>query len=338
MVVGAFPEPFLHGYDGQRRPAVVVVHRSDARRPPRPSRARPPVSRRPAGANVLEVVPGTRPRFSARARLEPGAPVRFEVDRAFARSSSRIRAWPATGTRCREAGRRSHAPRRARRRRAARDPHGLGGALIARVLLARLPARAARRAGGSTSSARSSPALGGLRAHAVRRDHRLAPVLDGADGARARRSSTSRARSSHSGALPGAAARRRSRSRSPRMRCCSTTTGCVQAAAFAPPLGAHGRARDAARAHARARRVGARRGAARARAWRCAACAGMRGCSRRCSPGRSSAALNLAEAMEARGFGRPGRNAGAAAAVDARSTGSHWPRPSSLVAMGALWL
>jgi len=85
VVVGAFPEPFLHGYDGQRRPAVVVsTDRTLGRRLARLVRGRL-VSSAPAGANVLEVVAGARPRFSARARLEPGAPVRFELDSAFAR-------------------------------------------------------------------------------------------------------------------------------------------------------------------------------------------------------------------------------------------------------------
>jgi hypothetical protein len=85
VVVGAFPEPFLHGYDGQRRSAVVVsTDRTLGRRLARLVHGRV-VSLAPVGANVLEIVPGARPRFSARARLEPGAPVRFELDSAFAR-------------------------------------------------------------------------------------------------------------------------------------------------------------------------------------------------------------------------------------------------------------
>jgi Domain of unknown function (DUF4430) len=86
VVVGAFPEPFLHGYDGQRRPAVVLsTDRTLGRRLARLLHGRL-VSRAPAGANVLEVLPGARPQFSARARLEPGAPVRFELNSSFARS------------------------------------------------------------------------------------------------------------------------------------------------------------------------------------------------------------------------------------------------------------
>ena len=76
VVVGAFPEPFLHGWDGERRPAVVVAPASR-------------VADRLAElidadddhsgeeANKLVLVPG----FGFRARLEggPGDPVVFEV-------------------------------------------------------------------------------------------------------------------------------------------------------------------------------------------------------------------------------------------------------------------
>jgi hypothetical protein len=85
VVVGAFPEPFVHGYDGHRRPAVVIsADRVLGRRLAHLVHGRL-VSRAPPGVNVLEVVPSARPRFSAHARLEPGARVRFELDRAFAR-------------------------------------------------------------------------------------------------------------------------------------------------------------------------------------------------------------------------------------------------------------
>jgi hypothetical protein len=40
----------------------------------------------PAGANVIQLVGGTRPRFSARLpQQDPGSPVRFVLDTAFAR-------------------------------------------------------------------------------------------------------------------------------------------------------------------------------------------------------------------------------------------------------------
>jgi hypothetical protein len=84
VVVGAFPEPFVHGYDGHRRAAVVLsADEALGRRLARLVHGRL-ASRAPAGANVLAVVPGVRPRFSGHAPLDPGAPVRFELDRAFA--------------------------------------------------------------------------------------------------------------------------------------------------------------------------------------------------------------------------------------------------------------
>ena len=93
VVAGAFPEPFLHGYGGERRPAVVVaLDRALGRRLARFVHGRL-ASRGPPGANVLEVLPRVRPRLSVRAlRSQPGAPVRFVLDAAFAR---RLLAEPA---------------------------------------------------------------------------------------------------------------------------------------------------------------------------------------------------------------------------------------------------
>ena len=93
VVVGAFPEPFRHGYGGKRRPVVVVsVDRALGRRLARLVNGRV-ASTRPPGANVLEVVARARPRFSARlARPQPGAPVGFVLDAVFAR---RLLAEPA---------------------------------------------------------------------------------------------------------------------------------------------------------------------------------------------------------------------------------------------------
>jgi hypothetical protein len=86
VVVGAFPEPFLHGYDGQRRPAVVVSSDvSLGRRLARLVHGRL-VTSPPGGANVLEVVAHSRPLLTARlVRPQPGAPVRFVLDAGFAR-------------------------------------------------------------------------------------------------------------------------------------------------------------------------------------------------------------------------------------------------------------
>jgi hypothetical protein len=72
-VVGAFPEPFLHGYDGKVRPAVVVGRGAGARALARLVHGRV-VAKAPAGANVLRLVHGAT-RFNA--RLRPGGGVEF---------------------------------------------------------------------------------------------------------------------------------------------------------------------------------------------------------------------------------------------------------------------
>jgi len=70
-VVGAFPEPFLHGYGGKVRPAVVVGPASaGARALARVVHGRV-ASSAPAGANVLRLVGGPH-RFTAR-QLPSGA-------------------------------------------------------------------------------------------------------------------------------------------------------------------------------------------------------------------------------------------------------------------------
>jgi uncharacterized protein DUF4430 len=73
-VVGAFPEPFLHGYSGRVPPAVVVGPRTEAvakvARLLRATRA----AHAPAGANVLTITPGSPTRFTGRAS---GSHVRF---------------------------------------------------------------------------------------------------------------------------------------------------------------------------------------------------------------------------------------------------------------------
>lgn len=97
VVVGAFPEPFLHGYDGKRRVAAVRFGPglgAEARALARVVHARSvaalgkPVE--PA-ANLLVVMAG-RPGLVARLRSgeKAGEPVRFVVSgRAFARSLAR---------------------------------------------------------------------------------------------------------------------------------------------------------------------------------------------------------------------------------------------------------
>jgi Domain of unknown function (DUF4430) len=76
VVVGAFPEPFLHGYDGKRRPAVV-------RGPPGETAERlaelvgGTLNDARDGANRLVLVDGSG--FRVRVDGEPGDPVVFEL-------------------------------------------------------------------------------------------------------------------------------------------------------------------------------------------------------------------------------------------------------------------
>lgn len=58
VVVGAFPEPFLHGFAGKRPPAVVVGSGLVAEELAGLIDGKV-VSRAPAGANVLRIVPGS---------------------------------------------------------------------------------------------------------------------------------------------------------------------------------------------------------------------------------------------------------------------------------------
>jgi Domain of unknown function (DUF4430) len=76
IVVGAFPEPFLHGWNGKRRPAVV-------RGPPGEATERlaelvgGAVNEERDGANTLVLVDGSG--FRARLDGSPGDPVTFEL-------------------------------------------------------------------------------------------------------------------------------------------------------------------------------------------------------------------------------------------------------------------
>ena len=200
VVVGAFPEPFLHGYDGKTRPAAV---RYDAARETRatelartsaPASVEPLGTPVPAGANVLELRAGPS-RLTAELLGETaGDPVALRLAR---RSDA-----DAAGTRSREPRPRSAPARRGRHGRAAGRP-ALGGRAADGRAARRLPARARRSAAGvylfgalSTglgvlvlspflwSSAGRDDALGGADgpgARAARRDD---------DGARPRRRST----------------------------------------------------------------------------------------------------------------------------------------------------
>ena len=86
VVVGAFPEPFLHGYEGKKRPTVIVspVNRALARRFARLLHGRVLQAGRtvPFGANALIVIAGPRRSTLFTATLpsddsSAGAPVRM---------------------------------------------------------------------------------------------------------------------------------------------------------------------------------------------------------------------------------------------------------------------
>jgi hypothetical protein len=81
VVVGAFPEPFLHGYGGKRRPAVVVGARGpQTRRIARlvgGARIVANAAAAPKGVNVLEVVAASRTSFRASLAGDAGGPVSF---------------------------------------------------------------------------------------------------------------------------------------------------------------------------------------------------------------------------------------------------------------------
>jgi hypothetical protein len=74
VVLGAFPQPFLSGYDGKRRPAVVVSNDARAKAVATRLHARL-VRRAPADANVL-VLGGDATRIALRG-TSPGSPVRL---------------------------------------------------------------------------------------------------------------------------------------------------------------------------------------------------------------------------------------------------------------------
>jgi hypothetical protein len=86
-VVGAFPEPFLHGFGGRVPPAVVVGRGASARLLARLVHGRA-VARAPAGANVLELRAGAGFRALSPTHfvLDPDLAARLAADpRAFVR-------------------------------------------------------------------------------------------------------------------------------------------------------------------------------------------------------------------------------------------------------------
>lgn len=85
VVVGAFPEPLLHGYGGRRRPTVVLSTRAALGRRIARLVGGSLVTTAPADANVVAIVPHPAKLFSATLR-RPGAgsPVSFVLAPGFA--------------------------------------------------------------------------------------------------------------------------------------------------------------------------------------------------------------------------------------------------------------
>jgi hypothetical protein len=92
VVVGAFPEPLLHGYGGSRRPTVVLSSGAALGRRMARLVGGSVARAAPADANVVAIVPHPPKRFSVSLR-RPGAgsPVRFVLSTRFA---SRLAARP----------------------------------------------------------------------------------------------------------------------------------------------------------------------------------------------------------------------------------------------------
>ena len=84
VVVGAFPEPFVHGFDGRRRPALVVYFTRE-QRPHAQALARLVHGRaienifdaQAPRANILVLTSRPNPGFTATTRGGPGSPVSF---------------------------------------------------------------------------------------------------------------------------------------------------------------------------------------------------------------------------------------------------------------------
>src|ERR671937_21907 len=170
----------------------------------------------------------------------------------------------ASATRCRETRRRSRVACRSGRGSAARAPDSLGRRDRS-VVAGRLPPR-------SGGSAPAVPGRGdrlGARGHArdaLRRDDRFAPALDGADSARPRAARRDE-RGAPERALPGPAVDR-GRAGIRGVRAAARPRPARAVGPVRAPVGARGRAGDAARADPGAGRRPGRRGAARARGGR----------------------------------------------------------------------
>ena len=163
VVVGAFPQPFLRGYDGRRRQTVIVSVDPDAVRAlARRLHAQvvgPGVGTLSRNVNVVYVQPGGGEAARAGAGRRPHGRRARQVHvprRPEALAAGAAVPLPLRGRRG-EPGSRRAASGGAGGRGAARRPDRLGRRDRARAP-ARLPARAAAAGGGCTSSARSARA------------------------------------------------------------------------------------------------------------------------------------------------------------------------------------
>jgi hypothetical protein len=94
VVVGAFPEPFVHGWNGKTRPTIVLGPRTPAvRQIAKLVHARRVVSTQttlPRGMNTLTIVPAPVTRFTITVHGGPGGP----VDALFLGDPRRLAAQP----------------------------------------------------------------------------------------------------------------------------------------------------------------------------------------------------------------------------------------------------
>ena len=91
VVAGAFPQPFLSGFDGKRRPAVVVSSSPAALKVARRLHARllPAGAKAPQGANALVLASGST--TISELGSSPGSPVRI---RFGGDPKTLLRTWP----------------------------------------------------------------------------------------------------------------------------------------------------------------------------------------------------------------------------------------------------
>ena len=337
VVVGAFPEPFLHGYRAGAAGGGSLRAGTEPRRPcsrPAPARQLGRAAFGPAsfGRECVLHSKWQRPihGFVARSGRGAGSPVQFTFA-GDAAALARIRTATATGTASREPRPGSRAPRLARGGLPDRRPRPGRRADRRRPL----PRRASRRRGPALALHLGHAHLGPVRLRdqparvACRNARDLGGPADPGDRLSRRDERGDRRRAgSRRCASP------RSGSPSRRTCSCSTSTGCSSR-----PASRDGRSSPSAWQRGSSPRSSETR---QASSRLCAGAGEGRGRPRPrglLSPlvaGSLERALTLAEAMETRGFGRAGRP-GRRDRRGRDSTGSTLVA-AMLLALGALWL